>query len=269
MNQKSSSNSAPPSTAGLSHATATERFEIEEDPFFAKDLEQMARATNYRRWQFQMVAPHLRGAVLEVGGGIGNFTPDLARLAASVVSLEPNADCHRKLVEKTRSLSNVTVYNITAEALDDRLGPNYAADTVVCMNVLEHLQDDDAAVRTFSRRLKPGGTLVLLVPGVEWLFGEIDRRLGHYRRYSKPSARSLMKRAGLVPAEIRYFNFVGLWGWYWNARVTKRISQSDSQILVFDKFIVPWLSRLESFIPPPVGQSLLVVARKEAASGPG
>ena len=235
---------------------------IEKDPFFAKDLEQMARANNYRRWQFQMIARHVRGAVLEVGGGIGNFTPELARLASSVVSLEPNADCHRQLVEKTRALSNVTVHNITAEALEDRLGVDCAADTVVCMNVLEHLKDDEAAVQTFSKRLKPGGELVLLIPGVPWLFGEIDRRLGHFRRYSKASARALMARAGLVPVKVRYFNFIGLWGWFWNARVTKRVSQSDGQILVFDKFIVPWQSRLEAIVAPPLGQSLLVVARK-------
>jgi SAM-dependent methyltransferase len=239
---------------------------IEEDPFFAKDLEQMERANNYRRWQFQMIARHIQGAVLEVGGGIGNFTPELARAGSSVISLEPNADCHRRLVEKTRALPNVSVCNITAEALDDRLGADYAADTVVCMNVLEHIKDDEAAVRTFSKRLKPGGKLVLLVPGVQWLFGDIDRRLGHYRRYSKASARALLEKAGLVPIEIRYFNFIGLWGWFWNARVTKRISQSDTQILVFDKFIVPWLSRLESFVPPPVGQSLLVAARKNDVS---
>ncbi len=237
---------------------------IEEDPFFARDLEQMARANNYRRWQFEMVAPHVQGAVLEVGGGIGNFTPELARLASSVISLEPNADCHRQLVEKTRSLPNVTVYNITAEALDEKIGADYAADTVVCMNVLEHLKDDEAAVRAFSRRLKPGGVLVLLIPGVQWLFGEIDQRLGHYRRYSRPNARALMEKVGLTPVKIRYFNFIGLWGWFWNARVTRRISQSDAQILVFDKFIVPWQSRLEALLPPPIGQSLLVVARKGA-----
>ena len=263
MNQKAASSSLLPSTVALPHALpGIDWFEIEEDPFFAKDLEQMARATNYRRWQFQIVAPHVRGSVLEVGGGIGNFTPELARLSNSVVSLEPNADCHRQLLEKTRSLENVTVHNITAEALDDRLGADYAADTVVCMNVLEHIKDDEAAVRTFSKRLKPGGKLVLLVPGVQSLFGDIDRRLGHYRRYSKASARALLEKAGLVPVEIRYFNFIGLWGWFWNARVTRRISQSDAQILFFDKFIVPWLSRLESVVPAPVGQSLLVVARR-------
>ncbi|MDB6023291.1 MAG: glycosyl transferase family 2, partial [Pedosphaera sp.] len=168
-----------------------ENFSIEEDPFFAQDLQQMAKANNYRRWQFEMIRPFVRGKVLEIGGGIGNFTPDLARVAESVVSLEPNAFCHSQLLAKTKTLPNVTVHNITAEVLDQQMPADYQADTAVCMNVLEHLKDDEFAVNTFSKRLKPGGALVLLIPAVPWLFGEIDRRLGHYRRYSKRSARAL------------------------------------------------------------------------------
>src|SRR5947209_2078197 len=162
----------------------------------------MAKAHHYRRWQFQMVAPYLKGKVLEIGGGIGNFTPDLARAAESVVSIEPNAFCHRQLVEKTKALANVTVYNITAEVLDQQIGADYQADTVVCMNVLEHLKDDAVAINTFSKRLKVGGTLVLLIPAGPWLFGEIDQRLGHYRRYSKQSASDLMRATGFATLKL-------------------------------------------------------------------
>jgi SAM-dependent methyltransferase len=142
------------------------------------------------------------------------------------------------------------------------MGADYQADTVVCMNVLEHLEDDELAVNTFSKRLAPGGLLVLLIPAVPWLFGEIDRRLGHYRRYSKGSAAALMRKTGMTMVRMRYFNFIGVWGWLWNARVAKSLTQSDGQIHFFDNYIVPWESRLEKVIAPPVGQSLLVVARK-------
>ncbi len=222
----------------------------------------MARAKNYRRWQFELIAPYIKGKVLEIGGGIGNFTADLARAAESVISLEPNAYCHKQLAEKTKSLPNVTIYNITAEALEQQLAAGYQADTAVCMNVLEHLQDDESAVRTFSRRLKAGGLLVLLIPAVPWLFGDIDRRLGHYRRYSKKSARALMRKTGLEAVKLRYFNLIGLFGWFWNARIAKSKTQNNSQIHIFDNYIVPWQSRLEAALPVPIGQSLLVVARK-------
>ena len=223
----------------------------------------MAKAVHYRRWQFRLIAPYIKGHTLEIGGGIGNFTPDLARLATSVVSIEPNAYCHAQLLEKTRGLPNVTVHNITAEALEQKMAAGEKADTAVCMNVLEHIKDDESAVRAFSRLLRPGGALVLLIPAAPWLYGEIDRRLGHYRRYSKAGVRALMQKTGLRVVALRYFNFIGLWGWWWNARVTRQLTQSDSQIHLFDKYIVPWQSRLESILPPPLGQSLLVVAQKE------
>ncbi|MDB6108301.1 MAG: glycosyl transferase family 2 [Pedosphaera sp.] len=253
----------PADLTNVQKSETTQTFSIEGDPFFAQDLQQMAKANNYRRWQFQMLAPHIKGKVLEIGGGIGNFTADLARVAESVISIEPNADCHRQLVEKTRGLANITVHNITAEALDEKIAADYRADTVVCMNVLEHLKDDGAAVRKFSKRLKAGDLLVLLIPAVPWVFGEIDQRLGHFRRYSKASARALMERSGLTTLKLRYFNFIGLWGWLWNARVTRSTTQSDAQIHIFDNYIVPWQSRLEAIVPPPIGQSLLVVARKD------
>ena len=104
---------------------------------------------------------------------------------------------------------------------------------------------------------------MLLIPAGPWLFGEIDKRLGHYRRYSKKTVRVLMDKTNFDLVKLRYFNFVGLWGWWWNARVAKKLTQSDGQIRLFDNCIVPWLSRFESVIPPPMGQSLLVVARKK------
>ncbi len=250
------------------HGSAeNEVYSIEVDPFFAQDLAQMAKARNYHRWQVRIIAPFVKGKILEVGGGIGNFTPELARLGSEVISLEPNEYCSRQLVEKTKGLANVQVVKTTAENLEAHVPADYQADTVVCMNVLEHIQDDVAAVRTFARRLKVGGTLVLLIPALPWLFGEIDRRLGHYRRYTKKTARAALREAGFETITLRYFNFIGLWGWFWNTQVTKRLTQSDGQIRVFDGLIVPWQSRLESVLPPPIGQSLLVVGQK-CASGP-
>src|SRR5437667_2820793 len=120
---------------------STAQFKLDEDPFFAEDLRQMAEAKNYLRWQFGMIAPHIHGKVLEIGGGIGNFTPAIARAAEAVTSLEPNRACFRQLAQNTQSLRNVTVLNATAEALDAQLPADYLADTVVCMNVLEHIQN--------------------------------------------------------------------------------------------------------------------------------
>jgi len=236
--------------------------EIEEDPFFALDLAQMAKATNYMAWQFQLIKPYLGRSILEIGGGIGNFTSLMAGYSEHVTSIEPNQHCYAKLTEETANLNNVTLYDTRAEDLENHVSSDYQADTVVCMNVLEHLRDDKFAVDTFTRLLRDGGNLILLVPALPWIFGEIDRKLGHYRRYTKQSALELMEATGLKPVSLRYFNFIGVLGWWWNARVAKKIQQSDFQIKVFDKVIVPIARRIEPLLPLPMGQCLLVVATK-------
>src|SRR5258708_7574796 len=95
---------------------STELYPVEVDPFFVEDLRQMQRADKYQRWQFDMVAPFLHGHVLEVGGGIGNFTPQIAAIAQTVTSLEPNEYCFQQPAEKVRPLKNVAAPRITAES---------------------------------------------------------------------------------------------------------------------------------------------------------
>jgi SAM-dependent methyltransferase len=240
-------------------AHSTELYPVEVDPFFVEDLRQMARAVKYQRWQFAMVAPFLTGRVLEVGGGIGNFTPRIAGIAQKVVSLEPNEYCFKQLHEKAGHLANVTLHRGTAESLDSILPPGEKFDAIVLMNVLEHIQDDRAVLAQLQKYLAPGGRLVVLVPAGQWAFGANDDRLGHYRRYDKRYARQLFAGLGLAVDCLRFYNFIGIWGWWWNAKIMRRHNQSDAQIRVFDNLFVPVLSRVENVLRPPLGQSLLIV----------
>jgi len=237
-------------------------FEVETDPFYAEDLRQMEKAVNYRVWQFRMVEPFLGKRVLEVGGGIGNFTSQLASDGRIVTSLEPNEFCYNQLVEKTRDNPDITPLRATVETMESVIAPTELFDSVVLMNVLEHIQDDCAVLVALKRRLVPGGRIIVLVPAGPWAFGRIDGRLGHYRRYAKGYSRELSKAAGLTIVFMRYYNFIGIWAWWWNARMGKTEGQSDTQIRVFDRWIVPFISRIEHFISPPVGQSILIVTRE-------
>jgi len=104
------------------------------------------------------------------------------------------------------------------------------------------------------------GSVIILVPAGPWAFGRLDERLGHYRRYSKSYSRGLFAEVGLRIELMRYDNFVGIWGWWWNAKMGKLEGQSDAQIRLFDRWVVPIVSRIERLICPPVGQSILVVS---------
>jgi SAM-dependent methyltransferase len=178
-----------------------------------------------------------------------------------VVSIEPNEFCFKQLEEKTRELDNVRAVQATVETLDEALGPDDKFDCVVMMNVLEHIKDDRAVLIALKKRLSVGGRMIILVPAGSWAFGRLDERLGHYRRYSKRYSRALFPEAGLQIKTMRYYNFIGIWGWWWNAKMDKLEGQSDAQIRVFDRWVVPFISRLERWISPPVGQSILVVSQ--------
>lgn len=233
-----------------------------EEEFFAEDLKLMSAATNYLSWQVNIISPYLGGNQLEIGAGIGNFSVEMAKRCVNHVAIEPDDFCFSNLSEKIEGIDNIKALKIMSEQLSECVNIDLNFNTIIALNVLEHIEDDTQAVKSWSELLANDGKVVLLVPAGERLYGDIDKRLHHYRRYSKQSVKKLAADAGLEIVKLRYMNFIGLMGWWWNARVTKRTSQDEKQIFIFDKLIVPWLSILEKIIPPPVGQSLFVVLQK-------
>ena len=152
----------------------------------------MARAANYFAWQSRLVLRHLGRRVVEVGCGIGNFTGMLLdRDVVVAVDVEPA--CVQSLRERYPGRPNL--HALVAE--DVRGLVRFAPDSVVCLNVLEHIADDGAALRGMASILSPGGVIVLLVPAFPALFGPIDRNLGHYRRYTRKSLANLAAACGL------------------------------------------------------------------------
>jgi SAM-dependent methyltransferase len=222
------------------------------------DQERMARAKNYFAWHQRLVTKELGQRVLDLGCGIGNFTSALLdRELVVAVDLEP--DCIERLRERYPRQHNLHALVGDASCLRIRDLAQLRLDSCVCLNVLEHIKDDVAIVRSLASFLKPGAAIVLLLPAFPVLYGPIDTNLGHYRRYTRRSVRALASAAGVRVKRARYLNTVGFFGWWFNARVLRREAQSGRQIEFFDRYIVPVLSRVEQIVPPPFGQSLFVV----------
>jgi SAM-dependent methyltransferase len=199
--------------------------------------------------------------ILEVGCGIGNFTGMLLDREA-VIAIDSEPDCIARLRERYPDARNLTTHTCEAGSGDlQRLGLRNL-DSCVCLNVLEHIEDDRAALEEMAATLAPSGVIVLIVPAFPALFGPIDLHLGHYRRYTRRSLHRVAEAAGLRIAKLRWMNSVGFFGWWWNARVFPRNAQSEAQIDFFDRRIVPVLARVEHALPPPFGQSLFAVLRK-------
>lgn len=225
------------------------------------DQERMTKAANYFAWQHRLVTRELGRRVIEIGCGIGNFTSLLLdREAVTAIDIEPG--CIERLEQRFPNQPNLRAIACDLNSPDFPDLASFKADSCVCLNVLEHIEDDREALRRMAAMLIPGGVVILLIPAFPSLYGPIDALLGHFRRYTRASIAQLAGEVGLGVKTAHYVNAVGFFGWWMNAHILKRTEQSEGQIEFFDRYIVPLSSRVEDRIHPPFGQSLFVVLQK-------
>ena len=240
--------------------TADRRHTQTADAFISEDLRQMQLAPRYAAWLFRLIEPFLGTRVLEVGCGIGAITEKLLARAEHVVGIEPNEACRRELAARLGANPRFHCLAATLEACAPGVLAAHRVDTIVLVNVLEHIADDGAMMRRLAALARPAARIVLIVPAGPSVYGPIDRAVGHFRRYSRASLSALFAQAGLAPERLRYSNLAGLLGWGYNSRLRRRVTQSNGQIRLFDR-LVPVLAAVERVVPPPRGMSLLGVAR--------
>jgi SAM-dependent methyltransferase len=226
-----------------------------------EDQERMTRAKNYFAWQSRLVMREIGRRVVEIGCGVGNFTEMLLDRDL-VIALDIEPACVDRLKERYPGRDNLCALACNAEGPAFRRLASYQADSCVCLNVLEHIEDDLGALEGMRSILSPGGVAVLIVPAFPALYGPIDGNLGHYRRYTRASISRVAAQAGFRIKKARYVNTLGFFGWWVNAHVLKREAQSARQIAIFDRYFVPVMSAVETVIQPFYGQSLLVVLEK-------
>ncbi len=221
----------------------------------------MAGARNYLAWQSRLITPELGRRVVEIGCGLGNFTEKLLDRDL-VVALDIEPDCIERLQRRYPRQQNLhTFVGDTGSDLFSGLA-RFRPDSCLCVNVLEHIEDDADALVRMASILEPRGVIVLWVPAFPALYGAVDRNLGHYRRYWRADIARLAFLAGLDLQKVHYANLAGFFAWWFNSHILRRSALSQMQIDVFDRLVAPVFSRLEQSTPPPFGQSLFAVLRK-------
>jgi 2-polyprenyl-3-methyl-5-hydroxy-6-metoxy-1,4-benzoquinol methylase len=238
------------------------RYSQTQERYAADDLETMQAARRYGDHVFQLFRPHIGRRVLEVGSGIGTMSRRLTAVSDMVVGIEPNPNCTVRLEAAMQSDPRFSYRVCHIEECDPLELAARRFDTVFCSNVLEHIEDDVAALATFKDVLSPGGRVLIFVPAVPSAYGPLDAELGHHRRYSKRTLAVAFGEAGLDLAILRYTNPIGLLGWLYNARIRKATTHQLGQVRLFETLVAPWALPLERIVTPPIGLSLVAVGVK-------
>jgi len=191
----------------------------------------------------ETVSSHLGERVLEVGAGAGFITRQLAERARNIVALEPTSGPYSQLVENIASLANVVAHQQTLKSFVG--GGNRASqamptfDSVVYINVLEHIGDDVTELSLAKSTLDSSGRVVIVVPAHQWLYSKVDRLTGHFRRYSRKSLRDVVEAAGLRVLDIRYFDTVGLIPYLVIYKWLRSTQTDGANATVYSRLILP------------------------------
>lgn len=227
------------------------RYSISNDIYRDKGaliLDTLASATHFNAWMADAVRPWLGVKVLEIGAGIGNMARHLSRGQRTYVATDLDEEHLARLRSRFHLRPNLRIARCDLCNPADFSAFGESFDTVVCLNVLEHVPDAPTALKNIYSVLKPGGRAIVLVPQDQSIYGTLDRVLGHYLRYSASELHHRMEEAGFRIETTIHFNRITRPGWYWNGRVLKRSTFSRFQLGIFD-FLVPVWRRIDRLLP--------------------
>ncbi len=220
-------------------------------------LKLLQKASRYNGWVYQMLKPYIGRDILEVGSGIGNMTKYFVR-HGRVTASDISPFCLREL-ERTFA-ENETVKVRPLDISRNSYAELELYDTIVCLNVLEHIEDDVQALRNMRSLLKPKGKLVLYVPANPRLYCEIDRGVGHYRRYVERELTGKMKQAGFQVTHSRHHNILGAIGWWVNGKVLGKKHIGATDVSGFEK-LMP-IVKLQDKLDSKFALSILAIGEK-------
>ena len=230
------------------------------DPAGFQTLEKFAAAPAFNRWLYQAIRPELKGRILEIGSGTGNISQFLlaGHTEVSLSDLRPEyGDILELKFKKDPHLGGIHLLDLSLPDFDNRYaGLLGCFDTVVALNVLEHIADDLEALVNAGKLLSGQGKLVLLVPAFPALFNSLDRELGHFRRYTPDSLERLLLSAGLQFTGCRYFNTAAIPGWWLSGSLLHHKMISATTLNWFNR-LVPVFRTLDRMTSSFAGISLI------------
>jgi SAM-dependent methyltransferase len=223
-------------------------------------LHTMSTAAHFNQWMTDTISPFIGSRVLEFGAGMGNLTRVLCPSRRLYVASDINEEHLSRLASELSHYPNLRVH--TGDLMNPQQFDPYrnTLDTTVCLNVLEHVEDDLTGLKTMRNVLADGGQAIVLVPEGNSIYGSLDKVLGHHRRYSAEELADKMRQTGFVVEKMLQFNRISRPGWFVTGRVLKKQEISPLQLKLFDSMV--WLWRRIDPLLPWQPASLIAVGRK-------
>ncbi|TSC88378.1 MAG: type 12 methyltransferase [Microgenomates group bacterium Gr01-1014_16] len=228
------------------------------DPVGEQTLEIMNQAEYYNQWLYSLIRPWISGKVAEAGVGTGNFLNFFKRDNISITAIDINPS-YLHQIARTHPKEDIFQFDLQSSILPARLRSKF--DTVVTLNVLEHVPKISQAIKNIYAMLKPGGKAIILVPAFNFAYSSLDKNLGHVKRYSIGQINGLTRREGFQEIKSFYINPAGLIGWFIIGKILKKGSIPLMSVKFFDIAFRPilWLERRVHF---PIGLSLIIIVQK-------
>ena len=247
----------------LDTPTIASKFSREQEHLLA--LQSMQTLETYYQWSYDLFKPFIGRRILDAGCGFGNFTAIARKNAEYILAVDSSSKNIQLLKDRFRESAVVEIAQLDLESDNEFLRAKHI-DTIVCLDVLEHVNDDVALLERFFKTVQTGGHLLVKVPACKWLFGSIDVASGHNRRYIPQELRIKAERAGWETIKAHYMNIAGVFPYWIRSRVLrKEVNFSRTfkpwQLMAIRR-VVPILKILDQIIGPPIGQSAILIARK-------
>jgi SAM-dependent methyltransferase len=230
-----------------------------------KTLNVISEADRFNEWIYDTIKPYCKGKVLEIGSGIGNISRFFLRNDFQITLSDFSQSFCEKLLDEFRDYGNLGgIENL--DLIDSEFDLKYKAnlnsfDTVFAINVIEHIIDDNLAIGNCFKLLKKGGKLIVMVPSYPILYNDLDKRLGHSRRYTSKTLNDIFVNHSFCIIHRQYFNFIGLIGWFVSGRIQKNKNIPQNQIRFYNRF-VPVFKLVDRLIAKSSGLSIIVVGEK-------
>lgn len=233
--------------------------------YVGKDLEAMSFAVNYHQWIIEEFRHLLGKNVVEVGAGTGSFSEMILQTEPETLALVEPSDMFDELTRRINDndyKAKINLYNSVFAAAAAEIVERRKPDSIIYVNVLEHIEDDLSELKLIYQSLSDDGKIFLFVPALMSLYGEYDRKIGHFRRYDKEEIERKCRAAGFRILKSKYFDFAGIFPWFIKYRLLNSKNLGGASVTLYDRLVVPIFKRIESKLNLPIGKNILLIGEK-------